>query len=177
MTSLFCSILWLVSYEGFFLSCSLTHGGAELCAPQNTSKQAVSKYLFHLVVWDQRCVAGPHLLWCHITCTLSLNPWPSPTPKQGVFSCWDQPAAAGVSADRDAVRHPAAAAWGSGGEGEAAAQHWGSWLGHYAALQLQTVSHCETETEILSIQQTETKEWIKMTISAESSIEVTTWQW
>ncbi|KAK1901573.1 Phosphatidylinositol 4-phosphate 3-kinase C2 domain containing subunit beta [Dissostichus eleginoides] len=43
-------ITWAASYEGFFLSCSLTHGGAELCAPQHTSKQAVSKYLFHLVV-------------------------------------------------------------------------------------------------------------------------------
>uniref|UniRef100_A0A7N8X4R9 Phosphatidylinositol-4-phosphate 3-kinase, catalytic subunit type 2 beta n=1 Tax=Mastacembelus armatus TaxID=205130 RepID=A0A7N8X4R9_9TELE len=41
-------------YEGFFLSCCLTHGGAELCAPQHTSKQSVNKYLFHLVVWDQR---------------------------------------------------------------------------------------------------------------------------
>ncbi|CAL8340783.1 unnamed protein product [Lota lota] len=47
-------ITWAASYEGFFLSCSLTHGGGELCAPQHTSKQAVSKYLFHLVVWDQR---------------------------------------------------------------------------------------------------------------------------
>ncbi|XP_068170480.1 phosphatidylinositol 4-phosphate 3-kinase C2 domain-containing subunit beta isoform X2 [Antennarius striatus] len=47
-------ITWATSYEGFFLSCSLTHGGAELCAPQHTSKQSVSKYLFHLVVWDQR---------------------------------------------------------------------------------------------------------------------------
>lgn len=47
-------ITWAASYEGFFLSCSLTHGGAELCAPQHTSKQPVSKYLFHLVVWDQR---------------------------------------------------------------------------------------------------------------------------
>ncbi|CAB1315315.1 unnamed protein product [Coregonus sp. 'balchen'] len=47
-------IIWAASYEGFFLSCSLTHGGAELCAPQHTSKQQVSKYLFHLVVWDQR---------------------------------------------------------------------------------------------------------------------------
>ncbi|KAG7493730.1 phosphatidylinositol 4-phosphate 3-kinase C2 domain-containing subunit beta [Solea senegalensis] len=47
-------ITWATSYEGFFLSCSLTHGGVELCAPQHTSKQSVSKYLFHLVVWDQR---------------------------------------------------------------------------------------------------------------------------
>ncbi|XP_022597730.1 phosphatidylinositol 4-phosphate 3-kinase C2 domain-containing subunit beta [Seriola dumerili] len=47
-------ITWAASYEGFFLSCSLTHGGEELCAPQHTSKQSVSKYLFHLVVWDQR---------------------------------------------------------------------------------------------------------------------------
>ncbi|XP_034021284.1 phosphatidylinositol 4-phosphate 3-kinase C2 domain-containing subunit beta [Thalassophryne amazonica] len=47
-------ITWAASYEGFFLSCLLTHGGVELCAPQHTSKQAVSKYLFHLVVWDHR---------------------------------------------------------------------------------------------------------------------------
>uniref|UniRef100_W5N2P3 Phosphatidylinositol-4-phosphate 3-kinase catalytic subunit type 2 beta n=1 Tax=Lepisosteus oculatus TaxID=7918 RepID=W5N2P3_LEPOC len=47
-------ISWAASYEGFFLSCSLTHGMEELCAPQHTSKQSVSKYLFHLVVWDQR---------------------------------------------------------------------------------------------------------------------------
>uniref|UniRef100_A0A673H011 Phosphatidylinositol 4-phosphate 3-kinase C2 domain-containing subunit beta-like n=1 Tax=Sinocyclocheilus rhinocerous TaxID=307959 RepID=A0A673H011_9TELE len=45
---------FLKNYEHFFLSCSLTHGGVELCAPQHTSKQSVSKYLFHLVVWDQR---------------------------------------------------------------------------------------------------------------------------
>ncbi|XP_028303551.1 LOW QUALITY PROTEIN: phosphatidylinositol 4-phosphate 3-kinase C2 domain-containing subunit beta [Gouania willdenowi] len=47
-------ITWATSYEGFFLSCSLTHGGAELCAPQHTNKQGVSKYLFHLVLWDHR---------------------------------------------------------------------------------------------------------------------------
>uniref|UniRef100_A0A8C9WFT0 Phosphatidylinositol-4-phosphate 3-kinase catalytic subunit type 2 beta n=1 Tax=Scleropages formosus TaxID=113540 RepID=A0A8C9WFT0_SCLFO len=46
--------LFFHSYEGFFLSCSLTHGGVELCAPQHTSKKPVNKYLFHLVVWDQR---------------------------------------------------------------------------------------------------------------------------
>ncbi|MGH0177572.1 UNVERIFIED_CONTAM: hypothetical protein FKN15_075491 [Acipenser sinensis] len=47
-------ITWAASYEGFHLSCSLSHGGVELCSPQHTSKQVVSKYLFHLVVWDQR---------------------------------------------------------------------------------------------------------------------------
>ncbi|XP_029942626.1 phosphatidylinositol 4-phosphate 3-kinase C2 domain-containing subunit beta isoform X1 [Salarias fasciatus] len=47
-------ITWAASFEDFFLSCSLTHGGAELCAPQHTCRQPVSKYLFHLVVWDQR---------------------------------------------------------------------------------------------------------------------------
>ncbi|GLD73384.1 phosphatidylinositol 4-phosphate 3-kinase C2 domain-containing subunit beta-like protein, partial [Lates japonicus] len=52
-------ITWAASYEGFFLSCSLTHGGAELCAPQHTSKQSVSKYLFHLVVWDQSPLPPP----------------------------------------------------------------------------------------------------------------------
>lgn len=47
-------ITWATSYEGFFLTCSLTHGGSELCAPQHTSRQSVSKYLFHLVTWDHR---------------------------------------------------------------------------------------------------------------------------
>uniref|UniRef100_A0A7N6B3N3 Phosphatidylinositol-4-phosphate 3-kinase n=1 Tax=Anabas testudineus TaxID=64144 RepID=A0A7N6B3N3_ANATE len=42
-------ITWAASYEGFFLSCSLTHGGIELCAPQHTSKQSVSKYLSYSI--------------------------------------------------------------------------------------------------------------------------------
>ncbi|XP_037108358.1 phosphatidylinositol 4-phosphate 3-kinase C2 domain-containing subunit beta isoform X1 [Syngnathus acus] len=47
-------VTWAASYESYFLSCALSHGGVELCAPQHTSKQLVNKYLFHLVVWDQR---------------------------------------------------------------------------------------------------------------------------
>uniref|UniRef100_A0A3P9K4X0 Phosphatidylinositol-4-phosphate 3-kinase catalytic subunit type 2 beta n=1 Tax=Oryzias latipes TaxID=8090 RepID=A0A3P9K4X0_ORYLA len=75
-------ITWAASYEGFFLSCSLTHGGAELCAPQNTSKQAVSKYLFHLVVWDQRVCFPVQINQLpresQLTVTLYATPLPPP---------------------------------------------------------------------------------------------------
>ncbi|RVE72868.1 hypothetical protein OJAV_G00043190 [Oryzias javanicus] len=75
-------ITWAASYEGFFLSCSLTHGGAELCAPQNTSKQAVSKYLFHLVVWDQRVCFPVEINQLpresQLTVTLYATPLPPP---------------------------------------------------------------------------------------------------
>ncbi|XP_030584785.1 phosphatidylinositol 4-phosphate 3-kinase C2 domain-containing subunit beta [Archocentrus centrarchus] len=75
-------ITWAASYEGFFLSCSLTHGGAELCAPQHTSKQSVGKYLFHLVVWDQR-VSFPVQInqlprESQLTVTLYASPLPPP---------------------------------------------------------------------------------------------------
>lgn len=42
------------SYEDFYLSCSLSHGGKELCSPLQTRKAHFSKYLFHLIIWDQR---------------------------------------------------------------------------------------------------------------------------
>lgn len=42
------------SYEDFYLSCSLTHGGKELCSPLHTRKAHVYKYLFHLIIWDQQ---------------------------------------------------------------------------------------------------------------------------
>uniref|UniRef100_A0A8C0GSV7 Phosphatidylinositol-4-phosphate 3-kinase catalytic subunit type 2 beta n=1 Tax=Chelonoidis abingdonii TaxID=106734 RepID=A0A8C0GSV7_CHEAB len=42
------------SYEDFYLSCSLTHGGKELCSPLQTRKAHVYKYLFHLIIWDQQ---------------------------------------------------------------------------------------------------------------------------
>uniref|UniRef100_A0A672RSA0 Phosphatidylinositol-4-phosphate 3-kinase catalytic subunit type 2 beta n=1 Tax=Sinocyclocheilus grahami TaxID=75366 RepID=A0A672RSA0_SINGR len=75
-------ITWAASYENFFLSCSLTHGGVELCAPQHTSKQSVSKYLFHLVVWDQR-VCFPIQInqlprESQLTVTLYATPLPPP---------------------------------------------------------------------------------------------------
>ncbi|PWA13845.1 hypothetical protein CCH79_00019174 [Gambusia affinis] len=67
--SLGCIRFPVARYEGFFLSCSLTHGGAELCAPQHTSKQGVSKYLFHLVVWDQRAVClATSLFYAMLSC-------------------------------------------------------------------------------------------------------------
>ncbi|XP_017550179.1 phosphatidylinositol 4-phosphate 3-kinase C2 domain-containing subunit beta [Pygocentrus nattereri] len=75
-------ITWAASYEGFFLSCSLTHGVAELCAPQHTSKQSVSKYLFHLVVWDQRICFPVQINQLpresQLTVTLYATPLPPP---------------------------------------------------------------------------------------------------
>ncbi|XP_017305827.2 phosphatidylinositol 4-phosphate 3-kinase C2 domain-containing subunit beta [Ictalurus punctatus] len=75
-------ITWAASYEGFFLSCSLTHGGDELCAPQHTSKQSVSKYLFHLVVWDQRICFPVQINQLpresQLTVTLHATPLPPP---------------------------------------------------------------------------------------------------
>lgn len=47
-------IVWATSYEEFYLSCSLSHGGKELCSPLQTRRVHFSKYLFHLVVWDQQ---------------------------------------------------------------------------------------------------------------------------
>ncbi|CAM4663998.1 unnamed protein product [Lepidochelys olivacea] len=47
-------ITWAASYEDFYLSCSLTHGGKELCSPLQTKKAHVYKYLFHLIIWDQQ---------------------------------------------------------------------------------------------------------------------------
>ncbi|XP_062842305.1 phosphatidylinositol 4-phosphate 3-kinase C2 domain-containing subunit beta [Trichomycterus rosablanca] len=75
-------ITWAASYEGFFLSCSLTHGGDELCAPQHTSKQSVSKYLFHLVLWDQRICFPVQINQLpresQLTVTLYATPLPPP---------------------------------------------------------------------------------------------------
>ncbi|XP_074833514.1 phosphatidylinositol 4-phosphate 3-kinase C2 domain-containing subunit beta isoform X3 [Carettochelys insculpta] len=47
-------ITWAASYEDFYLSCSLTHGGKALCSPLQTRKAHVYKYLFHLIIWDQQ---------------------------------------------------------------------------------------------------------------------------
>ncbi|XP_064425351.1 phosphatidylinositol 4-phosphate 3-kinase C2 domain-containing subunit beta isoform X2 [Latimeria chalumnae] len=46
-------ITWATSYEEFYLSCALSHGGKELCGPLQTKKAHVRKYLFHLIMWDQ----------------------------------------------------------------------------------------------------------------------------
>ncbi|XP_077337382.1 phosphatidylinositol 4-phosphate 3-kinase C2 domain-containing subunit beta [Lithobates pipiens] len=46
-------IAWVTSYEDFYVSCSLSHGGKQLCSPQLTRKVHVYKYLFHLITWDQ----------------------------------------------------------------------------------------------------------------------------
>ncbi|XP_043858749.1 phosphatidylinositol 4-phosphate 3-kinase C2 domain-containing subunit beta isoform X2 [Dromiciops gliroides] len=47
-------ITWATSYEDFYLSCSLSHGGKELCSPLQTRKAHFYKYLFHLIIWDQQ---------------------------------------------------------------------------------------------------------------------------
>ncbi|XP_055276042.1 phosphatidylinositol 4-phosphate 3-kinase C2 domain-containing subunit beta isoform X4 [Moschus berezovskii] len=47
-------IIWATSYEEFYLSCSLSHGGKELCGPLQTRRVHFSKHLFHLVIWDQQ---------------------------------------------------------------------------------------------------------------------------
>uniref|UniRef100_A0A673T2S4 Phosphatidylinositol-4-phosphate 3-kinase catalytic subunit type 2 beta n=1 Tax=Suricata suricatta TaxID=37032 RepID=A0A673T2S4_SURSU len=47
-------ITWATSYEDFYLSCSLSHGGRELCSPLHTRRAHFSKYLFHLIIWDQQ---------------------------------------------------------------------------------------------------------------------------
>uniref|UniRef100_A0A8C6YWC6 P3C2B kinase n=4 Tax=Nothoprocta TaxID=8806 RepID=A0A8C6YWC6_NOTPE len=47
-------ITWAASYEDFYLSCSLSHGGKELCSALHTRKAPVHKYLFHLIIWDQQ---------------------------------------------------------------------------------------------------------------------------
>ncbi|XP_005375370.1 PREDICTED: phosphatidylinositol 4-phosphate 3-kinase C2 domain-containing subunit beta [Chinchilla lanigera] len=47
-------ITWATSYEDFYLSCSLSHGGKELCSPLQTRRAHFSKYLFHLIIWDQQ---------------------------------------------------------------------------------------------------------------------------
>uniref|UniRef100_A0A8C3RF28 Phosphatidylinositol-4-phosphate 3-kinase catalytic subunit type 2 beta n=1 Tax=Cyanoderma ruficeps TaxID=181631 RepID=A0A8C3RF28_9PASS len=62
-------ITWAASYEDFYLSCSLSHGGKELCSPLLTRKAHVHKYLFHLIIWDQQLTeADRQRLWekrCH----------------------------------------------------------------------------------------------------------------
>ncbi|XP_072134877.1 phosphatidylinositol 4-phosphate 3-kinase C2 domain-containing subunit beta [Mobula birostris] len=47
-------ITWAASYEDFFLSCGLSHGGKELCSQLQTKKTHIYKYLFHLLIWDQK---------------------------------------------------------------------------------------------------------------------------
>uniref|UniRef100_A0A8C3WST5 Phosphatidylinositol-4-phosphate 3-kinase catalytic subunit type 2 beta n=1 Tax=Catagonus wagneri TaxID=51154 RepID=A0A8C3WST5_9CETA len=47
-------ITWATSYEDFYLSCSLSHGGKELCSPLQTRRAHFSKYLFHLIIWGQQ---------------------------------------------------------------------------------------------------------------------------
>ncbi|XP_036923113.1 phosphatidylinositol 4-phosphate 3-kinase C2 domain-containing subunit beta isoform X3 [Sturnira hondurensis] len=56
-------ITWAASYEDFYLSCSLSHGGKELCSPLQTRRAHFSKYLFHLIIWDQRICFPVQVNW------------------------------------------------------------------------------------------------------------------
>ncbi|KAM6458685.1 phosphatidylinositol 4-phosphate 3-kinase C2 domain-containing subunit beta isoform 2-T2 [Liasis olivaceus] len=75
-------ITWAASYEDFYLSCSLSHGGKELCTPLQTRKAHVYKYLFHLIIWDQQIcfpVQMNHLpRETLLTATLYATPVPPP---------------------------------------------------------------------------------------------------
>ncbi|XP_077582382.1 phosphatidylinositol 4-phosphate 3-kinase C2 domain-containing subunit beta isoform X2 [Stigmatopora nigra] len=93
-------VTWAASYEGFFLSCALTHGGTELCAPQHTGKQSVSKYLFHLVVWDQR-----------VTFPLQISQLPRETQLTATLYASALPAPAGGEDKAKQRRGPEALGW------------------------------------------------------------------
>uniref|UniRef100_A0A8C5WYR4 Phosphatidylinositol-4-phosphate 3-kinase catalytic subunit type 2 beta n=1 Tax=Laticauda laticaudata TaxID=8630 RepID=A0A8C5WYR4_LATLA len=75
-------ITWATSYEDFYLSCSLSHGGKDLCTPLQTRKAHVYKYLFHLIIWDQQ-ICFPVQMNCLpretlLTATLFAIPVPPP---------------------------------------------------------------------------------------------------
>uniref|UniRef100_A0A4W3J3E0 Phosphatidylinositol-4-phosphate 3-kinase catalytic subunit type 2 beta n=1 Tax=Callorhinchus milii TaxID=7868 RepID=A0A4W3J3E0_CALMI len=70
------------SYEDFYLSCSLSHGGKELCNQLQTKKAHVYKYLFHLLIWDQNICfpINVNQLPRETLLTVSLFAFPLPPP-------------------------------------------------------------------------------------------------
>uniref|UniRef100_A0A4W3K0Q0 Phosphatidylinositol-4-phosphate 3-kinase catalytic subunit type 2 beta n=1 Tax=Callorhinchus milii TaxID=7868 RepID=A0A4W3K0Q0_CALMI len=75
-------ISWATSYEDFYLSCSLSHGGKELCNQLQTKKAHVYKYLFHLLIWDQNICfpINVNQLPRETLLTVSLFAFPLPPP-------------------------------------------------------------------------------------------------
>uniref|UniRef100_UPI00398F8454 phosphatidylinositol 4-phosphate 3-kinase C2 domain-containing subunit beta isoform X2 n=1 Tax=Pristiophorus japonicus TaxID=55135 RepID=UPI00398F8454 len=75
-------ISWATSYEDFYLSCGLSHGGKELCGQLQTKKAHVYKYLFHLLIWDQNICFPINInqLPRETLLTLTLSAFPIPPP-------------------------------------------------------------------------------------------------
>ncbi|XP_041051192.1 phosphatidylinositol 4-phosphate 3-kinase C2 domain-containing subunit beta [Carcharodon carcharias] len=75
-------ISWATSYEDFYLSCGLSHGGKELCSQLQTKKAHVYKYLFHLLIWDQNICFPINInqLPRETLLTLTLYAFPVPAP-------------------------------------------------------------------------------------------------
>ncbi|XP_067863751.1 phosphatidylinositol 4-phosphate 3-kinase C2 domain-containing subunit beta [Heptranchias perlo] len=75
-------ISWATSYEDFYLSCGLSHGGKELCGQLQTKKAHVYKYLFHLLIWDQNICFPINInqLPRETLLTLTLYAFPIPPP-------------------------------------------------------------------------------------------------
>ncbi|XP_069798120.1 phosphatidylinositol 4-phosphate 3-kinase C2 domain-containing subunit beta isoform X2 [Narcine bancroftii] len=75
-------ITWAASYEDFYLSCGLSHGGKELCGQLPTKKTHIYKYLFHLLIWDQQICFPINInqLPRETLLTLTLYAFPVPPP-------------------------------------------------------------------------------------------------
>ncbi|XP_078098186.1 phosphatidylinositol 4-phosphate 3-kinase C2 domain-containing subunit beta isoform X2 [Mustelus asterias] len=75
-------ISWATSFEDFYLSCGLSHGGKELCGQLQTKKAHVYKYLFHLLIWDQNICFPINInqLPRETLLTLTLCAFPVPPP-------------------------------------------------------------------------------------------------
>ncbi|KAM9109326.1 phosphatidylinositol 4-phosphate 3-kinase C2 domain-containing subunit beta isoform 2-T5 [Megaptera novaeangliae] len=79
-------IMWATSYEEFYLSCSLSHGGKELCSPQRTRRVHFSKYLFHLIIWDQQICFPVQVNWLPRETLLCATLYALPIPPPGSSS-------------------------------------------------------------------------------------------
>ncbi|GCC37844.1 phosphatidylinositol 4-phosphate 3-kinase C2 domain-containing subunit beta [Chiloscyllium punctatum] len=79
-------ISWATSYEDFYLSCGLSHGGKELCGQLQTKKAHVYKYLFHLLIWDQSICFPININQLPQETLLTLTLYAFPVPPPGTSS-------------------------------------------------------------------------------------------
>ncbi|XP_060701313.1 phosphatidylinositol 4-phosphate 3-kinase C2 domain-containing subunit beta [Hemiscyllium ocellatum] len=79
-------ISWATSYEDFYLSCGLSHGGKELCGQLQTKKAHVYKYLFHLLIWDQNICFPININQLPQETLLTLTLYAFPVPPPGTSS-------------------------------------------------------------------------------------------
>ncbi|XP_048409024.1 phosphatidylinositol 4-phosphate 3-kinase C2 domain-containing subunit beta isoform X2 [Stegostoma tigrinum] len=79
-------ISWATSYEDFYLSCGLSHGGKELCGQLQTKKAHVYKYLFHLLIWDQNICFPININQLPRETLLTLTLYAIPVPPPGSSS-------------------------------------------------------------------------------------------